>query len=212
MSKESIFNGYNSVFAARLRQIMNEQRKTQKEVADVLGITRQAISQYLDGAVQPNAEKLFKLANYFDVSVDWLIGLTEVSLPGTTVRAVHELTGLSQHSILRLAGIEQLVGEDEILKLSKEKIQKFDGDRNVKIPIIDALIGNKEIWEEIADAVILYDKYKKSEEKIKIDDAVIELSTLTEIQLRRAENALRKLIAATDWESRFDAEKERRGG
>ena len=79
-------------------------------------------------------------------------------------------------------------------------------------PCPDALIGNKEVWDEIADAVILYDKYKKSEDKVKIDDAVIELSTLTEIQLRRAENALCKLITKTDWEFIFKTKKERRGG
>ena len=111
-----------------------------------------------------------------------------------------------------LAGIEQLIGENDILKLSKEKYQKFFDDRNSKIPVIDALIKNKEIWEEIADAVILYDKYKKSNEKVQIDDVVIELATLTEIHLRRAENALRKLIEATDWESRFKAKKERQDG
>jgi transcriptional regulator with XRE-family HTH domain len=213
MDKESGFHGYDSVFAERLRKIMNEQRKTQKEVADVLGITRQAISQYLDGAVQPNAEKLYKLSKYFQVSCDWLIGLSEVSVPDTTIRAVHDITGLSEYSIIRLAGIEQLtIDENEKIKLSKEKMQKFVDDRSTKIPIIDALIGNKEVWAEITDAVILYYKYKKSEEKVEIDDVVIELSTLTEIHLRRAENALRKLITTTNWGTRFKTEKERQGG
>ena len=211
MDKESMFHSYNSVFATRLRKIMGEQSKTQKEVADVLGITRQAISQYLDGAVQPNAEKLYKLSKYFQVSCDWLIGLSEVSLPGTTFRAVHEMTGLSQESILQLAGIEQLSEEykEYVSKLSQEELQKFNNSKVSKIAILNALIGNKDVWGEIADSVILYDKYKNSEEAPQIENFVIELSTLIDIYIRKAENALRNLIVKTDWQTYFKAEKER---
>ena len=188
MKKESVFNGYNSVFATRLRKEMDEQNKTQKEVADVLGITRQAISQYLDGAVQPNAEKLYKLAKYLRVSADWLIGLSEVSTPNTTIRAVHDLTGLSELSIVKLAA------------------EHFNNNDR-KIPVIDALIEYSDAWEEITESIILYDKYRTSNNQIKIDDMILDSSTLMEAYIRRAENALRKMIDIIDWEVKFKSEK-----
>ena len=184
MKKESVFNGYNSVFATRLRKIMDEQDKTQKEIADVLGITRQAISQYLDGAVQPNLEKLYKLSTYLHVSADWLIGLSEARTPNTTIRAVHDLTGLTELSIVKLAH-EHLNNNDR------------------KIPVIDALIEHSDTWEEITEAIILFDKYRTTNNQIKIDDMILDSSTLMEAYIRKAENALRNMIDIIDWEVKF---------
>ncbi|MCL1857979.1 MAG: helix-turn-helix domain-containing protein [Oscillospiraceae bacterium] len=116
MKKESDFNGYNSVFAARLRKIMNEQNKTQKEVADVLGITRQAISQYLDGAVQPNLEKLYKLANYFQVSCDWFVGQSDIKSSDADDVAINKKLGLTQEAIEYLQFINENVDDIESLE------------------------------------------------------------------------------------------------
>ena len=101
---------------------------------------------------------------------------------------------------MRLAGIEQIFDEDEILNIDEEKMQDFFNERSVKIPVIDAIIGDSDIWNEIADAIILHTKYKNSDKKLEIDGVIVELSTLTEIHLRRAENALRKLIVNKNWE------------
>jgi len=102
MKKESIFNGYDSIFATRLRKLMDEHKRTQKEVADVLGITRQAISQYLDGAVQPNVEKLYKLSDYFQVSCDWLVGKSDTKSSDIDDVAINKKLGLTQEAIEHL--------------------------------------------------------------------------------------------------------------
>lgn len=96
------FTGYDSIFATRLRIIMNEQKRTQKEIADVLGISRQAISQYLDGFAQPNAEKLYKLAEYLKVSTDYLLGLSDIKSTETNIQAIGHYTGLNDMAIERL--------------------------------------------------------------------------------------------------------------
>lgn len=48
--------------------------KTQQEVADYLGISRQAYSNYEAGKREPDFETLLKLGEYFDCSVDYLLG------------------------------------------------------------------------------------------------------------------------------------------
>ena len=48
--------------------------KTQREVADYLGISRQAYSNYEAGKREPDFETLLKLGEYFDCSVDYLLG------------------------------------------------------------------------------------------------------------------------------------------
>lgn len=47
---------------------------TQKELSSVLGISRQAIGYYRDGISSPDFENLVKIANYFNVSTDYLLG------------------------------------------------------------------------------------------------------------------------------------------
>lgn len=65
---------YNDVFPTRLRQLIEEKPTTITAVARELGISRQAVSQYTMGIGQPNADKLLQMAEFFDVSVDWLVG------------------------------------------------------------------------------------------------------------------------------------------
>jgi len=58
----------------RLRQLREEKRVTQADVAQQLNITREAYSMYESGKRQMNYESLDLLATYFNVSVDYLLG------------------------------------------------------------------------------------------------------------------------------------------
>ena len=59
----------------RIRQIRKKRGVSQEKLANSLGITRQAISQYEKGDRQPRLETWQKLANFFNVSVPYLQGL-----------------------------------------------------------------------------------------------------------------------------------------
>ncbi|HHV30479.1 helix-turn-helix domain-containing protein [Acetivibrio mesophilus] len=61
-------------FAAMLKQLREEKRLSQKDIADYLGITRQAVASYELAKREPDYEVLKKLADYFDVSIDYLLG------------------------------------------------------------------------------------------------------------------------------------------
>jgi len=56
-------------FAAMLKQLREEKRLSQKDIADYLGITRQAVASYELAKREPDYEVLKKLADYFDVSM-----------------------------------------------------------------------------------------------------------------------------------------------
>lgn len=58
----------------RLKQIMAETGVTQQQVADGIGMSLQAINNYIHDKREPNIATLIKLADYFGVSVDYLIG------------------------------------------------------------------------------------------------------------------------------------------
>ena len=65
----------------RLKTLRKEKGVTQKEVGEYLGISYQAYSHYENGLRNPDNETLKKLATYFGVSVDYLLGRDERPLP-----------------------------------------------------------------------------------------------------------------------------------
>jgi transcriptional regulator with XRE-family HTH domain len=60
----------------RLRELRLRRNISQEEVARHIGITRSAYSHYEINNRQPVYETLIKLAAYFDVSLDYMIGGT----------------------------------------------------------------------------------------------------------------------------------------
>lgn len=61
----------------KLKQLRKERKIKQQEIADFLKISRQAYSHYENEQRQPTPETLDKLADYFNVSVDYLLGREE---------------------------------------------------------------------------------------------------------------------------------------
>ena len=58
----------------RLRLLREEKEKQQNEVADELGINRVTYNRYEKGSRQPSLETIAKLATYFSVTTDFIIG------------------------------------------------------------------------------------------------------------------------------------------
>ena len=61
-------------FVERLKYLMAIEHLTQGELARRIGISQSAVCNWLDGKKEPSIERLWKLADYFDVTVDYLIG------------------------------------------------------------------------------------------------------------------------------------------
>lgn len=61
----------------KLKEIRQDNGKTQKEVADYLNIKQNTYSQYENEKRQIPIEILIRLADYYDVSVDYLLGRTD---------------------------------------------------------------------------------------------------------------------------------------
>lgn len=99
MENASIYDKYNTDFATRLRLLMEEQKVTQQMLASETKLTRQAISQYADGSVLPNIERLLKIARYFNVSCDYMLGNTDVRKVDLNIQRFSAHTGLSEGAI-----------------------------------------------------------------------------------------------------------------
>lgn len=60
-----------------LRAIRKEQHHTQKEVAIAVHVTERNYQEWEYGKNKPSFDALIALADYFDVSIDYLVGRTD---------------------------------------------------------------------------------------------------------------------------------------
>lgn len=65
------------IFAGRLAQLRKEQKVTAQAVAEAIGVTRPAITRFEHGLDFPRVTTLVALADYFDVSADYLLGRSD---------------------------------------------------------------------------------------------------------------------------------------
>jgi transcriptional regulator with XRE-family HTH domain len=64
-------------FSERLKELRKEKNISQAVLADGLNITKTQISDLENGKTTTSIEKLVALADYFEVSVDFLVGRTD---------------------------------------------------------------------------------------------------------------------------------------
>ena len=64
-------------FAKRLRIIRKKKGLTQKQLAVEVGVSERGIQSHEIGERNPAFDQLITLADYFDVSIDYLVGRTD---------------------------------------------------------------------------------------------------------------------------------------
>ena len=112
-------------FATRLQGLANQhkanviaqgQKYSQGKLADSCGIKRPAFDKYLDDNMEIGINSLVKIAKYFNVSTDYLLGLTDAAPANPSKRAVCEATGLNLEAIKGLLRLTQDMPESPQLE------------------------------------------------------------------------------------------------
>ena len=73
------------MFGTRLKQLRNENGLHQDELAEKIGVKRAVVGQYENDKVFPSVEVLIKIADYFEVSIDYLLGRTNIIKLGDNI-------------------------------------------------------------------------------------------------------------------------------
>jgi len=110
------------VFSTRLAQLREELGLTRKEVAEKLNIDQTTYGKYELSKRQPDYDTLQKIASFFNVSVDYLLGRTNVRNSNNNVdedfpddvkvlmRSVSKLTDKQKEIVKRL--VQEFINED----------------------------------------------------------------------------------------------------
>jgi len=84
-----------------LRKLRKDAKLTMKQLGEIMGVAESTISLYETGNREPDKETLFKLADYFDVTTDYLLGRTNTpnaeSAPTTPI--ANNLTPISSNEM-----------------------------------------------------------------------------------------------------------------
>lgn len=68
-------------YVTRIRNLREDSDKTQQEIADFLGTSQTMYARYERGANEMPIRHLIKLAQFYNVSLDYLCGLTSIKRP-----------------------------------------------------------------------------------------------------------------------------------
>ena len=101
-----------------LRRLRKEARVSQKKLAEDIGTSQQAINKYENHNIEPDIETLIRLADYFDTSVDYLIGRegnrasAEKSWDTEMIDAIHKLNRKQQKCLKMI--IDFILSDGEV--------------------------------------------------------------------------------------------------
>jgi transcriptional regulator with XRE-family HTH domain len=126
------------VNAERLADLRHEQPKTrQVDIAKMLGIGTSTYSVYEQGLREPDDETKIKIAQYFHVSVDYLVGNSDLRTPHPTRSVDTELTAL-RHQLRDTSAKPMYHGQELTAPVRKSLAALLDG----VVSAADALTEN----------------------------------------------------------------------
>ena len=67
----------NKIFGKRLKELRQIKDEQQKDLAEQFNVSRSMISQWEIGIHYPEITKLIEIAEYYQVSIDYLLGLSD---------------------------------------------------------------------------------------------------------------------------------------
>ena len=129
-------------FGDILFQLRTERGIYQKQLAEYLSVSIGTISNYENGVHCPDLNMLCRIAEYFDVSADYLLGLTTNSMPidslnvklsdeetvGSVLNSILELSQSSRYSAAKYLDMikicEAMPGKEETINRQRALLQR----------------------------------------------------------------------------------------
>ena len=114
------------MFSSRIKALRKEKKKTQNDLATYLNVRRSTYGEYERGIITPPYDKIKAIADYFEVSVDYLMGNTDskefktesIDVSETLCAMVEELE--DENSTININGHKLNKASRELLILSLE--------------------------------------------------------------------------------------------
>lgn len=112
----------STIVAIRLRIARENKGRSKVEVAKALNITTSSMTYYEQGKAIPSIDKLYALADYYGVTMDWLCG--RVNKNDAVLKTEFDVAEVLL-AALQFEGIELDVSDEEVDAFNKIEVAKF---------------------------------------------------------------------------------------
>lgn len=85
----------------------NKESISMSQIAEGIGIEKGSLSKYMNGQAEPGITALCKIADYFNVSTDFLLGIPKYLSDYEIIFCAMKLTGLSFQAINKLSVMDE---------------------------------------------------------------------------------------------------------
>ena len=127
-----------------LKHLRQEKGMTQEVLAELLGVSPQAISRWENDSAYPDITLLPGLALLFDVSVDTLVGMDEIRR-GEAMAELHA----EIHNFVEAGEIE------EAIRLARESVRRYPGDTGLLVTLGETLAHGEDPGA-VGEAITLF--------------------------------------------------------
>lgn len=166
------------IFSERLKELRLSLNLTQAQFVEGLGITASALSAYEKNLKNPSISVAKRIAEKYNVSIDWLCGLSDKKESGlhpkTYTDTVNILLGLLNTEKLKFESIKFEDVDTVLFGFDNKKINDFFRDW-LKI---------KKLYDEKVIDKSMYDPWLKS----KLDELNCEIKTNTDYSIQDFKN------------------------
>ena len=124
----------------RLRELQRAEKLTQQELADIAEVSKQTIQNWEDGTSNIKPEKAEKLADYFGVSVGYLLGYDDNDINQMNrLKELRKEKGLTQTDLAELLEVTKLTihnWENGVSSIKSDRLKKLCEIFDVDVPYL----------------------------------------------------------------------------
>ena len=92
----------NEAIGRRISGLLSERGLPQKDLAAAIGVHVNVVSYWCRSVRIPNIDQIVEVAQFFGVTTDYLLGLTDVAAPDMDMQALCDMTGLTADAAANL--------------------------------------------------------------------------------------------------------------
>lgn len=129
----------------RIKELRTEKELSLRDLSKVLDISYSSLGKYERGEQQPSFETLSKIANYFNVSIDYLLGNSDGRI--ISDQELYDRLGLTDEAICSLEHLSNLSKENKHNKKLLENVNALLSDFESLNAISDYLNSSMEEYQ-----------------------------------------------------------------
>lgn len=133
------------MLGTRLKELRKQHNITQFELASALNVAKTTIAAYEQEVNEPSSTMLEKLADYFNVTIDYLLGRSDGRI--LEDQSIYERFGLSDEAIMSLEAIKRISNNNNHTQSILKNINALIGDTETLLSIssyLDAVVKKEQ--------------------------------------------------------------------